>query len=116
MTIDALEPDTLTTARRQLFLDMSPTEFRMWQHNPITAAYLQYLDDVIANWRDLAADLLEAGAYRLGDPHEDRNPDVVRGQLVALRKLRQISLEDIQGFYGKVPEEVDQSPSQDDQE
>lgn len=116
MSIDALEPETVASARRQLFLDMSPAEFRLWQHNPITAAYLQYMSDVIANWREIAADLLEAGAYRLGEQHEDRNPDVVRGQLVALRKLRQISLQDIQGFYGKEPEEVDQSPSQDDQE
>lgn len=89
-------PDTI-------LLEIGEQEFMLWQHNPISAAYLQFLDDQVAVWREIAADLLEAGAFRLGDPAEDRNPDVVRGKLLALRELRGITLTDIQGFYGKEP-------------
>lgn len=99
-------PDTV-------LLEISEQEWAIWQHNPITAAFLQFQDDQIVVWRELVADLLEAGAFIAGDPHEDRNPDVVRGKLVAMRHLRGITLEAIQGFYGKAPvveaEEEDQA-------
>lgn len=85
----------------RLWLEMNEIEYRQWQHNPITAAYLQFLDDQIADWRETAADLLEAGAFRMGDAHEDRNPDVVRGKLLAIKMLRGITLSEIQGAYGK---------------
>lgn len=86
-----------------VLLELGEQEFKLWQHSPITAAYLQFMEDFITASRDLAADLLEAGAYRLGDNHEDRNPDVVRGKLIATRYLRGIGLSEIQAFYGKEP-------------
>lgn len=92
-----------------VLLEISSTEWALWQHNPITAAYLQFMEDQVAVWRELSADLLEAGAYRLNDAHEDRNPDVMRGKLVALKQLRGITLEAIQGFYGKArPQESEE--------
>lgn len=86
-----------------VLLEIGAQEWAMWQHTPITAAFLQFLDDQITVWREIAADLVEAGAYRLDSPHEDTNPDVVRGKLLALRQLRGITLENIQAFYGKEP-------------
>lgn len=106
---DALTPENFVTLRRQQLLDLSAAEFRMWQHNPITAAYLQFLDDQIAEWRSLAADLVENGAFQLRDPHEDKNPDVVRGRIRAVRELRDIDIESIHRFYGQEPE--DDEPS-----
>lgn len=91
-------------------LELSEQEFRMWQHSTITAAFLQFMDDQIAAFREIGMDLLEAGAFRQNDPHEDRNPDVVRGKLLALKELRQISLDRIQGFY------LDQQRAEDSQE
>jgi hypothetical protein len=94
-------PDTV-------LLEITPQEWMLWQHGPITAAFLQFQDDQIAVWRELAADLLEAGAFHSGETHEDRNPDVVRGKLIAMRNLRGITLEAIQGFYGKEPAEAEE--------
>lgn len=108
---ETINPSALAQARRQAFLDMSPTEFRLWQHNPITAAYLQFQADLIDDWRRIAADLLEAGAYHVHDAHEDKNPDVVRGRILAVRNLHAIKLEDIQAFYGKEPPVSEDEPA-----
>lgn len=106
--MDELLPDAAPYVT--LLLELSDEEFRRWQHSPITAAFLRFQDDQIANWQEVAIELLEAGAFRLNDPHEDRNPDVVRGKILALKALRGITLTGIQGFYGKEPPD-----SQDDQ-
>jgi hypothetical protein len=90
---------------RSVLCEIKEQEWMLWQHNPITAAYLQFMDDQIAAWRELGMDLLEGGAFRLGDPSADRNPDVVRGQLLAARGLRGITLGQIQAFY------ADQEPA-----
>lgn len=103
-------PESLATLRRGQLLAMSEQEFRLWQHSPATAAFLQYLDDQIAAFRDLAADLVEAGAFSPGARAELQNPDVVRGQILATKMLRGISLADIQGFYGQ--EAVEQTQPQ----
>lgn len=86
-----------------ILLEIGPQEYAQWQHNPISAAFLQFMDDQILVWREVAADIVEVGAYEQGASHEDRNLDVVRGKIIAMRQLRGISLEDIQGFYGKEP-------------
>lgn len=104
---DALTPEGFTALRRQQLLDLKSEEFRLWQHHPITAAYLQWLDDLIADWRNLAADLVEVGAFQDRAAHEDRNPDVVRGRILAIRFLRNIELETIQGFYAQEPEVIE---------
>lgn len=94
----------------ELLLSLRDTDFMQWQHHPITKAFLAYEDDLIIAFREMGADLLEAGAYRANDPHEDRNPDVVRGKLLALKMLRRITLAEIQGFYGKSePEQSEQA-------
>lgn len=74
-----------------LLLGLSEQEFQLWRHNPITAAYLRYLGDQIEAFRTAAADLLEAGNL-------DRS-DVIRGRLLTLRELENLSLGDIQNFY-----------------
>ncbi len=92
-----------------VLLEIGEQEFMMWTHNPITAAYLQFMDDQLVLWRENAADLVENGAFRNPDQrHEDSNPDVVRGKLLAMRQLRGITLADIQSFYGKEPPEESQ--------
>lgn len=85
------------------YLEMSEEEFVLWQHSPTTAAFFNYLDHLVDAWRETAADLLEAGAYTSKSDHEDANPDVVRGRILAVRALRGITLASIQGFYGKEP-------------
>ncbi len=89
---------------------MREQEFRLWQHEPITRAFLQYLDDQVANWRELAADIVEIGGFTAGDRLEGRNPDVVRGKIVALKELRRLTLAEIQDFYREATRD-----SQDDQ-
>lgn len=116
MTTDPT-PEAFTALRRQQLLDLTSEEFRLWQHHPITAAYLQFLDDYVQQWREIAADLVETGAFEVRNPHEDKNPDVVRGRLITGRLLRQLDLEQIHRFYGVEPEEEPQPEtdlSQDD--
>ena len=84
-----------------LFLEIGDQEFRLWQHNPITAAFFAYLEHRIASSRDVAADLVEVGGFVAGARPELQNIDVVRGQIVCLRALHGITLSDIQGFYGQ---------------
>jgi hypothetical protein len=105
---DFLGPDSEAEAKRQILMTMSEMDYQSWRHNPITAAYLQYLEDIISRWRELAADLLEAGAFLTHDSHEDRNPDVVRGKLLMARQLHGLTHQDIRGFYG-LAEEADEA-------
>lgn len=70
---------------------MEDQEFNLWRHNPVTAAYLQYLADLRAALRTAASDLLEAGNLD--------KPDVIRGRLLILQELHDLTLADIHGFY-----------------
>jgi hypothetical protein len=74
-----------------LLLELSEESFHLWRHNPVTAAYLRYLGDQVEAFRTAAADLLEAGNL-------DRS-DVIRGRLMTLRELQNLSLDDIRNFY-----------------
>lgn len=86
-----------------ILLEIGKQEFAQWQHNPITKGFLQFMEDQVESWRELVADVVELGAYEKGAAHEDRNLEVVRGKIIAMRQLRGITLEGIQGFYGQEP-------------
>lgn len=97
-----------------ILLEIGPQDFAQWQHNPITKGFLQFMDDTIAEWRSVAADALEAGLLNDSNVYEDSNIGVLRGKLVAMRMLRGITLEGIQGFYGQEPA-VEAEPESDDE-
>ena len=75
-----------------LLLGLSEQEYMLWRHGPITAAYLLYMGDQIEAFRTAAMDLLESGT--LGPQGE-----VIRGRLLTLRELQNLSLDDIRNFY-----------------
>ena len=77
-----------------LLLDLSEQEFMLWRHNPITSAYLKYLEDQVEAFRFAAADLLEAGSL-------PPQAEVIRGRILTLRELQNLSLGDIKNFYRK---------------
>lgn len=79
-------------AHETLLLELSEQEYMLWRHNPITAAYLSYLGDLTETFRSSAADLLEAGTLAA-------QADVIRGRLLNLRELQNLSLDDIRNFY-----------------
>lgn len=79
-------------AHESLLLEISEETFHQFCHHPIMAAYLNYLGDQVEAFRTAAADLLEAG-------HLDRQADVLRGRLLTLRELQNLSLDDIRNFY-----------------
>lgn len=95
------ENETIAQSKRERFLEMGETEFNSWKHHHVTAAYLQFLADQIDEWRGLAADLIENGAFQLGAQAEVNNPDVLRGRIASFRELHRIDLQTIQGFYGQ---------------
>lgn len=97
----ALSTEALAEVKRQQILGVGETEWQKWRHSPITASYLQFLEDQVAFYRDSAADILEAGQFAAGSSHQDKNPDVLRGQIVMLRQLHGLELAAIQRFYGK---------------
>jgi len=76
----------------QLLLELSEEAYHLWRHGPITAAYLLYLGDQAEAFRTAAADLLEAG-------HLLPQADTIRGRLLTLRELQNLSLDAIQNFY-----------------
>ena len=80
-----------------LLLELGEQEYAQWRHNPITAAYLKYLGDQADAFRTAAADLLEAG-------HLDKQSDVIRGRILTLRELQNLSLDAIKNFYRKEEE------------
>jgi hypothetical protein len=79
-------------AHESLLLGLSEQEYMLWRHNPLTGAYLLYLGDQVEAFRTAAMDLLEAG--KLSDQME-----VIRGRLLTLRELQNLSLDDIRNFY-----------------
>ena len=75
-----------------LLLGLSEQEYMLWRHGPITAAYLLYMGDQIEAFRTAAMDLLEAGQLA-------PQMDTVRGRLLTLHELQNLSLDDIRNFY-----------------
>ena len=95
-----LSPSGIAQAKRDRIAATSEQAYQLWRHDPITAGYLQYLEDQIVFMRDAAADLLESGLFKAGDQHQDRNPDSLRGQIIMLRQLHTLELRQIKEFYG----------------
>jgi hypothetical protein len=83
---------TNRSPHERLLLELSEEAYHLWRHSPITAAYLLYLGDQIEAFRTAAADLLEAGQL-------SPQFDVIRGRIMTLRELQNLSLDDIQNFY-----------------
>ena len=79
-------------AHEELLLELSEESYHVWRHSPVTAAYLRYLGDQVEAFRTAAADLLEAGGLA-------PQADVIRGRLLTLRELQNLSLGDIHNFY-----------------
>lgn len=92
-----------------LFLELSEESYNQWRHHPVTAAYLQFVADQAANFREAAADLFESGLLNPADAHPDRNANVLRGRILCLRELHALQLASIQEFYGAVSQEDDQA-------
>lgn len=79
-------------AHEQLLMGLTEQDYNQWRHHPLTAAYLLYLADLRTSFRTSAADLLEAG--RLAP-----QADELRGRLLNLMELQELSLDAIQNFY-----------------
>lgn len=75
-----------------LILQMSEQEWNLWRHSPITSAYLAYLGEQAQAFREAAADLLEAGQLA-------QQSDMIRGRILTLRELQNLSLDTLQNFY-----------------
>ena len=107
---DPLSPEAIAITKRAKLCSIGDTEWSQWRHNPISAGFLQYMEDMIAFYRAAAADLLEAGQFAHGDVHQDKNPDCLRGQIVMLRQLHGADLAQIKRFYGHEEPEQQEEP------
>ena len=81
----------MKSAHESLLLGLSEQDFQLFRHHPIMGAYLEYLGDQIEAFRTATMDLVENGKYD--------QLDVIRGRLLTLRELQNLSLGDIQAFY-----------------
>ncbi len=86
-------------AKRENICSVSETEYNMWRHHPVSAGFVQYMEDLVAFYRESVADMLESGLFLAGDHHQDRNPDVMRGQIIMLRQLHGVTIDQIKEFY-----------------
>src|SRR6266852_5730034 len=83
----------------EVLMDLSSEDWARWRNHPVTSAYLAFLADQVILWREVCADLVINGAFHVADANEDRNPDVVRGKVLATRQLRDLDIATIQQFY-----------------
>lgn len=102
-------PEALALTRRAELCSISQTDFAQWQHHPVTAGFLQYMEDQIEFMRGAAADMLEDGMFVVGHQHQDRNPDTLRGQIIMLRQLRNLTIDQIKSFYAPPEADVDET-------
>ena len=89
--------------------DISAEAFAQWKHHPVTRAFLQFLGDQADNWREAALLMWEEGRMDPMHQHPDVNSNVMRGRVLALRELTEISHSDIEDFYkSAIPDSQDQ--------
>lgn len=91
----------MAQAKRQTILATSEQEWQMWRHNPITAAYLQFLADHVESARNLAADYVETGSLKELGSQDYSSLHRIRGEIMLLRQLHTLELGAIHRFYGK---------------
>lgn len=82
-----------------LLMDLGNEDWQRWRHSHVTAAFLQFLRDRLELCRANAASMVELGLYDIAAQVPDRNPNVMRGQILILDELQGLSIETIQSFY-----------------
>lgn len=103
----AFTDDWKGRSHEEVLMDLGEQEWQQWRHSPITAAFLGFLRDRLELCRQNASDLVYLGAYDIAAQQPDRNPNVMRGQMLTLDELQQITIEAIQGFYREKREAED---------
>lgn len=90
---------TIGPRQAALVEEITDEAFNQWLHSPITGMFFQFLRDQRLAWREQATDMWENGLFRNHDGHPDRNPDVVRGRVLAFGELAEIRISGIKDFY-----------------
>lgn len=93
------EQDWRGRGHEEVLMDLGPQEWQQWRHSPVTSAFLGFLRDRLALCRENAASMVELGLYDIAHQVPDRNPNVMRGQILTLDELQGLTIEAIQGFY-----------------
>src|SRR5262245_5609377 len=101
--IDTTDPTLIAESKREIMRQVSDAEFMGWRHHPITAGFLQYLEDQIEVYRAGAADLVEGRLIKPVKEFIDQNLDAMSGQIYILRMLHGIEALNIRQFYGVEP-------------
>jgi hypothetical protein len=106
---DNLSPEAVAASKRQTMWDIGAQEFMLWMHSPITAGFFQFLADSLVAARESAADFVEGGAVREMGMPTAASLERLRGEILLLRQLHQITVQNIHEFYGKEPPSEDQA-------
>ena len=84
---------------QNVFEGLDEPTFMQWKHHPLTAGFFRFMRDQRQNWKDGAMALWENGNLDPDHKSEDLNSNVIRGKVLALAEMDQISLYAIQQFY-----------------
>ena len=90
------QPTPLET-RQAAVAELTPDQFNLWRHHPVSRVFLQWIQD----WADRAGDKALA-LWLEGSPL----PDEIRGRILACREVSGAHVEQIRQFYGVMNSET----------
>ena len=99
MTDAGPTPQSLTADRRAILAEITDSEFQLWRHNPLTAAFFQHLEDLGENARQAFLRLWEGGGIDDAKKNPDMDPHFLRGEVRTYAYLARITAGSIQAFY-----------------
>lgn len=102
------EPQPLAPAPPEAIRDLSETAYSLWRHSPITAAFLQFVEDRADALKAQFFELWAAGALTRNDHEPNTHPEMVRGRYLELTELHAMSLAEIRNFYDLTPQQPEE--------
>ena len=88
------EAETRLEARKARLRDLSPHEFQLWRHHPVSVALRAYLEDYQQVLQQALLEQWRAGSLQLTLETE------IRGRILAVSEMIELSWPDIQALYG----------------
>ena len=92
-------PAGIAASKRSLAAEITETDFKQWQHQPISQMFFQYMADLVEVSRRNIADFVENGTVDATNENQLRNLHCLRGQISILRQIGAIDTYAIKNFY-----------------
>lgn len=76
-------------------IDFNEQDYQAWKRHPVSEVFFKFIDDQIANYREVAIQGWEAGNLNLAEDNE------IKFRIRALKELEELKLESIKRFYAQ---------------